>query len=94
MNGGNETQDKIFVLSISEAKKYYSSDNERKAYATDYLYSKGNEKADRFDFWWLRTPGSSNNFAIRILDDGAIDRGGFHVNRRFAVRPALWLNLQ
>jgi hypothetical protein len=36
---GNSTQDKLFVLSISEAEKYFSSNEKREADFTTYAKS-------------------------------------------------------
>ncbi len=93
-NNSGTTQDKIFLLSISEVKKYLSSDKDRIAYTTDYLHAKGFDNRDRTAFWWLRSSGTFGNRAARILDGGDIDRGGFNVNdTKVALRPAFWLTL-
>ena len=99
--GGNPTSDKVFALSITETRKYFHNDNDRMAALSEYV--KINDAWTdntipinchiKTDFWWLRSPGSSNEYAVRILNDGNIDRGGFYVNCLFAVRPAFWLNL-
>ena len=90
--GGNATQDKIFVLSIDEANQYFISDSDRKAYTTNYArkqrYGKG------ADNWWLRSPGDDGFSAAIVYLDGSISQSGlFDVNNDVAVRPAFWLNL-
>ena len=75
-----DTNDKIFLLSMKEAKKYFSSDDERMAKATAYAIASGpdmltykheewgesgNEKWDGNCFWWLRSPSYLN-----LLDIG------------------------
>ncbi|MCR4594270.1 MAG: toll/interleukin-1 receptor domain-containing protein, partial [Clostridiales bacterium] len=84
-SGGADTMDKVFLLSIDEANKYFASDNDRKA--RDILGQKS--------FWWLRSPGYSSNFAACVCGDGSVDNFGFNVIRGgLAVRPALWINLE
>lgn len=54
---GNDTQDRIFALSIEEAEQYFSSNDDRAAYTTDYAHTKGEDFSDRSAFWWLRSAG-------------------------------------
>ena len=92
--GGNATQDRIFALSIDEAKKYFSSDSDRKAYTTDYVHKKGYDQKDRSEYWWLRSPGNCSFFAAYVFIFGYIHQIGSNVNYgEVAVRPAFWLNL-
>lgn len=51
---GNATMDKVFLLSGSEAWKYFTSDESRTA---DLYSSVSNDY--RYDSWWLRTPGAA-----------------------------------
>ena len=92
--GGNTTQDRVFALSIDEAKKYFSSDSDRKAYTTDYAHKKGYDQKDLSDWWWLRSPGNDSNFAADVDGYGYIYQDGSYVKIIYvAVRPAFWLNL-
>jgi len=106
--GGLDTKDKIFLLSIEEVERYFDDASTRIAYS---IY--GEESAwwaqpgamGRTSWgqpwspgdsatWWLRTPGDENRFAAQVLDRGSIDAAGYFVNVRHAgVRPALWLSL-
>ena len=92
--GGHTTQDRIFALSIDEAKKYFSSDSDRKAYTTDYAHKKGYDQKDRSEWWWLRSPGIHRHDAACVSDSGLFSQFGNDVDiNRVAVRPAFWLNL-
>ena len=92
--GGNATQDRIFALSIDEAKKYFSSDSDREAYTTDYAHKKGYDQKDRSEYWWLRSPGDSSDYAALVRNYGNIYQYGRYVGSlEVAVRPAFWLNL-
>jgi len=68
-DGGNDTTDKLFILSQSEAGKYFKTDESREAEASAYVTAKHSEKENSFeracgefgceyDMWWLRTPGA------------------------------------
>ena len=54
--GGNDTEDYIFLLSIDEVNKYFKTDKDRAC---------GGE-------WWLRTPGESQSIAACVWRDGGI----------------------
>lgn len=90
-NGGNDTSDKIFILSIDEANRYFSSDKDRKCVPTDYAIEQGSSTVL---FWcWLRSPGDTQKDAAGIDDDGSIFDSGNGVDRGIsAVRPALWID--
>ena len=76
--GGNDTRDKVFLLSIEEAEKYFMNDRDR---------STGT-------WWWLRSPGDGSTCAARVTDRGSINYYGFLVNISLGVRPALKINLK
>ena len=95
-NGGNDTEDKVFLLSEKEADTLFSNDDERIAKATEYAEKSGvyvnKEKAAR---WWLRSPGDDSDGAAVVYDDGWVIRFGDYVDDgSVGVRPALHLNLQ
>jgi hypothetical protein len=76
--GGNNIQDKVFLLSIDEADQYFTSANERSVGA----------------WWWLRSPGLSDDLAANVYSDGSIIGFGYSVNNLDGgVRPALYINL-
>lgn len=92
IKGGNETQDKIFALSIDEANNYFSSDEDRIGYATSY--SKTYVWANDSSWWWLRSPGDRSLSAAYVDGVGSVSLLGYDVySNLFAVRPALWLEL-
>lgn len=84
IKGGNDTKDKIFLLSIDEVEKYFSSDEER---STIYI---GGAPA----WWWLRSPGKYDDNAAIVSNNGDVNKYGHNVGYGIvAVRPALWVNL-
>lgn len=83
-DGGNNTTDKVFLLSIDEVNKYFTSDSARKAVLSDGTSV----------WWWLRSPGYGSGTAADINSDGSVNGVGDHVNRETgAVRPALWIDI-
>ena len=101
-SGGNDTTDKVFLLSIAEAMNmdYGFTDNDAlKATNTAFVAAGGHTGKDmnatgEVDFWWLRSPGYVQQFAARV-NRGASVRllGDFASNSNNAVRPALNLDL-
>ncbi len=95
-NPGNVKTDKVFLLSITEAKKYFSSDSARQCKPTEYAVANGAYVSSNNGncWWWLRSPGNTQNYAARVHTDGSVIYGGDYVNYDFdCVRPALWINL-
>ena len=100
--GGENTIDKVYLLSIAEASNTaygfngeFGTDSEtRVATNTAYVASKGMNAVGEADCWWLRSPGGSSGRASRVSNDGyGYDAGTFVTHGYYAVRPALHLNL-
>ena len=95
-SGGNDTEDKVFLLSEKEAETLFSNEEERMAKATEYAQKSGvyGEK-EKGVWWWLRSPGSDCDSAAEVYYDGWVYRDGSYVIiSGGGVRPALYLNLQ
>jgi hypothetical protein len=81
--GGNNTTDKVFLLSIDEANQYFANISARVA-----MDSSGTAW-----WWWLRSPGYYSNFAAHVRSGGLLHIYGYFVYYDSGgVRPALWLN--
>ena len=95
-NGGNDTEDKVFLLSEKETETLFSNKEERIAKATEYATKSGvyvNE--EKAACWWLRSPGNKGYIAAEVNHYGWVDRYGDYVDYSYdGVRPALHLNLQ
>ena len=93
--GGNNTEDKIFLLSIEEVEKYFADDESRIVDNTQY--AKNNVYAtDSFgrSWWWLRSPGCSRFEAAGVYSSGGVSMGGIRViYADGVVRPALFIDL-
>ena len=85
---GNNTKDKVFLLSIDEVMKYFADDKARQCLPADSV------KGESSCLWWLRSPGYSSKSAAAVVLDGSVPYYGIDVfNVIIAVRPALWINL-
>lgn len=93
---GNDTKDKVFLLSIDETNKYFASDDARICQPTAYAVENGVYENDKNGacWWWLRSPGYYQSYAAVVIADGVVYSDGDCVDRgNVAVRPALWINL-
>ena len=108
-DGGNNTWDKVYLLSVSEASntsygfdsKYNVSSKTREAKNTEYAKQCGAWSSEDSSYlgngdWWTRTPGGSGYSASYVLHNGY----GYGNNDYYsvngtsgAVRPALHINL-
>ena len=100
-SGGNNTQDRLFLLSYHEAyEQYFSSDDARKCAPTEYALRKGAlinntcyQDGRWAGMWWLRSPGEWENSAMFVNSTGLPYDSRVHHTGRI-VRPAFWLNLE
>ena len=90
-DGGNDTLDKIYLLSLSETdeeKEYGSTDS----YGMTIKYSNYDD-LDDYQYWWLRTPGEKNISAAAVDMFGEAYVGGGESDMELGIRPVLHLNL-
>lgn len=106
-SGGNNTQDKVFLLSYAEANKYFgvthdtTSNTKSRVAPTAYAIAQGgltsysNKTVDRTAAgrWWLRSPGSAQRNAAYVSTSGALCSCRVDSDSA-AVRPALWVNIE
>ena len=105
--GGNNTEDRIFLLSYAEANRYLdvqykqSNDNIKSRVApTEYAIQNGafvndrtkTEEGGSSGDWWLRSPGTHQNYTTAVLSNGMLWCGAVYADIGI-VRPALWLVL-
>ena len=96
---GNDTQDPVFLLSISEVEKYFHSDPDRMCAPTSYAVNNGaHGKTEGYCWWWMRSPGKTVNYAACVGSDGVVNCSGNDVMYESGavgtVRPALWVNIK
>lgn len=97
---GNNTQDKVFVLSYTEAQTYLLSNEEKGGIATEYALKQATSNPskyviheDEIGTWWLRSPGSYQDHACVFGTDKTIGCWAVEVSYG-GVRPALWIDLK
>ena len=103
--GGDNTTDRIFLLSIEEVVRYFGDSGQlgnRPGGATwirdEYSSARiARNQRDSASWWWLRSPGNRPNGAASVDDHGSLDMNGRNVfwegGGGGGVRPALWLYL-
>ena len=100
--GGNNTKDRVFLLSYKEVlEEYFASDEERICMPTAYAM-RTDRLADEDTVaccWRLRSPGKMQDEIIYIHEEGSNvykdgSHGGTAVFFSGYIRPALWINLE
>ena len=93
---GDSTMDKMFLLSITEAEKYFVTSNERKCEPTQYAITNGayTPFGHSSCWWWLRSTGNNQLSATFVRYDGNLyyDGGDVYYSSG-CVRPAMWIDL-
>ncbi len=85
--------DKVSMLSVADAKKYYEYDSWRAASATELASGMGARVEDGFCWWWLIDKGNIANSASYVHFDGTVQEKGFAVDYNLvAVRPIIWVS--
>lgn len=105
-NGGNNTKDKVFLLSESEVytdnatafgfhSDYNTKDVARLSGSSTYAKAMGAVIYRKISSWSLRSVGCLQNRSLSVGIDGTVDaRGGVRVDSiDGGIRPALHLNL-
>ncbi len=105
---GNATDDRIFLLSVGEAHRYFADDQARVCWSTLSAWGAGRWRGDgeRMEnedgypsvHWWLRsTSGGDSDYARSgcISENGEINSSSSITDARNGawVRPALWVDL-
>ncbi len=93
--GGEDTVDRVFLLSDEEVKEYLIGSDYLLAVLTKYAISRGaTHSGGNRAFWWLRNAGIHAYDACYISNTGILSYYGYIVSRpQWAVRPALRLEL-
>ena len=91
ISGGNDTLDMVYLLSISEAYRYFDSDEARICKLTDYAAARYSyASSENATWWWLRNPGNFGSYAAYVFDYGAVSEyGNLTQNTGETVRPAM-----
>ncbi|MCI9080260.1 MAG: leucine-rich repeat domain-containing protein [Lachnospiraceae bacterium] len=106
IDGGNNTNDKLFFLSSSETytntanrygfvSKFYKCDEARRSGSSVYAKAMGivNDIYTGRCYWWLRSPEGTGQIACANYDGAVWPRYSNIDYRQYGVRPALNLDL-
>lgn len=95
--GGNDTVDRVFLLSAEEAEKYFPTEKERTGLPTRYLLqlcALTNGLEFTSSVYWLRTPGDIQAHACYVCA-GLVSLSGWGGNiHKLPIRPAMWISLE
>lgn len=87
IDGGNNTEDHVFLLSLEEAEVYFPTEEDRLCQPTKATKSAA---VAGYSYWWLRSPGYKQSYASYINCNGAFLSG--NADRKFtAIRPVIWV---
>ncbi|MBQ1212988.1 MAG: cell envelope integrity protein TolA [Clostridia bacterium] len=97
--GGEDTEDKVFILSNAEAEKYLVGKDYAYGVPTPYVSSLGvyiDEEGNTGRCWyWLRSPGASQSSVSKIDYDGTVNYRGTMVDyTKYGVRPAIRVSVE
>jgi len=89
----NDTQDKVFLLSTTEADEYFPFSEEKVCVPTEYAIAQGADTGfyDVCD-WWLRPFGYNYAYVYKHGEVRISATNGIN-NDSYGVRPALWITL-
>lgn len=91
--GGKNTSDKLFLLSLSEVDETEES-KEYGFWDKKTRKCKNDNFSEETYFWWLRSPGNSSHDAAGVYYYGWVFGYGYDVQEAAGgIRPALYLNL-
>ena len=95
-DGGNNTEDWIFLLSLAEVDQYFGDKDSNQASATRYAAEHGAfvQESNNRCIWWLRSPGIIGSYAACISCTGSVDTIGYYIlDSSETVRPAMRINI-
>lgn len=93
---GKDTKDRIFLLSMEEAYRYFDSDSARRCFGTPYSYAVGAETdGDGACYWWLRSPGIEPSSVTLVTRSGVVFPNGFSCGHLPypGIRPVMRIDL-
>lgn len=79
-DGGDDTDDNVFLLSIDEISRYPS-------------FRQGTYRNGEACWWWLRSPGQDGYHAADVYYTSAVRADGYFTDFEHGVRPAILISL-
>ena len=87
---GNDTYDRIFLLSFDEQRNYFADASARLAGMIDDHPGRGGLYTHWW--WWLRSPGVCT-FSVGVITTRGVDNVAVESTQAVGVRPVLWMYL-
>lgn len=99
--GCEDTQDKVFLLSIEEAVRYFGDSGQLVDMTSESEYFIDDEYNENRiatldgepEWWFLRSPGGEDGRAADVSDVGPLIIYGDCTNAGHGIRPALWVTM-
>lgn len=97
---GEDTIDKVFLLSLDDIEKYYTTNESRQAKGTKFAISEGLwvsplGSSRGYSVWWLRSPGKNTSLASLVHAGGAPGDVGDSISTEGnGVRPCVWVKIK
>ena len=90
---GEISEDRLFLLSVYEAARYFADDADRKCAGTPYAVSRGCYNNGKLcgACWWLRNNGYQRSYKAEVFPNGEIDGSGDELYEESGIRPAMWV---
>lgn len=95
-DAGKATSDRVFLLSIDEARYLFPDNVSRRMGVTPYCKSLMSDSPAKNYGWWLRSPGETSDTAATVVFDGYVRFSGHKVNffsNTYVLRPAVYVDL-
>lgn len=99
-DGGEDTRDRIFLLSYSEAWTYFDGNGARMCDVTGRALEQGAFTGSSYrtggrtvGWWWLRSPGPGRMYTANVRLDGSRGYSNSINGEHGTVRPAMWVDL-
>lgn len=90
---GNDTKDKIFLLNVVEAEKYFDSDWDRQCKGTEYALDQNVSTDGVYCNWLLRQPHKFGTTVPCVNFEGSTNDGVNVSAERTGTRPAMWVDI-
>ena len=95
---GEDTRDRVFLISFAEAMKYFPDNASRRAAPTDYAAARGVKTDNYYEIdgrkcgmWWLRSAGY-NQWRVSMSYFTGILNYSYATKDVVGIRPMLWMD--
>lgn len=92
---GPNTNDKVFLLSSTEATKYLPSPESRMVKATSYALMRGaGTNYSQNSFWWVRSYADGSRRKVLMVNSQGNVYASYMNDYEAVVRPAIWIEVE